>query len=237
VSTRQESEERVAPNPSRVGKPGRLGVLEPAEAVALVACSGRERLLAIHQRRLAHEDLEDCYSQATLELLNRARHGEAFASYAHIANALQQRLLSRIHDRRRALSGRSPIEAAIATAVPFADCENGGVEIADVRANVERLALVRHDLQRIGQAARQLSADQRLVLASQLSGDIDCGEFCRIHGWSRAKYRKVAQRARARLIRLLGESLTGQANPFVPFAVTRRIREQGPTYDNPSPHI
>lgn len=203
----------------RVGKPARLGLLDPAEAVALVARSRRERLLATHRHRLTREDLEDCYSQATLELLTRASHGEAFASHAHIAHALDQRLLSRIHDRRRALSGRSPIEAAIATALPLAANEGGGVEVADARADVERLALLRHDLRRVSQVSRELSSDQRLVLASQLSYDMGCGEFCRTHGWSAEKYRKVAQRARAQLTQLLaGEPLTRPADLPVPFA-------------------
>jgi DNA-directed RNA polymerase specialized sigma24 family protein len=185
-------------NPGRTGKSGRLGLLDPLETVALVARSRRELLLSVHRHRLAREDLEDCYSQATLELLIRARRREAFAGRAHIANALEQRLLSRIHDRRRALGGRSPIEAAIATALPLA-CDGGQVDIADTRADVERLVLLRHELRRIGASSRELSPDQRLVLANQLVGETDCGEFCRIHGWSVEKYRKVAQRARARL--------------------------------------
>lgn len=203
--------------------------------VALVTRSRRELLLGAHRHRLGREDLEDCYSQATLELLNRARHGEAFSSRGHIANALEQRFLSRIHDRRRALSGRSPIEAAIATAVPLADREASGAEIVDMRADVEQLALLRHELKCIGEISRRLSADQQLVLRSQLSGEMECGQFCRMHGWSPEKYRKVAQRARARLTRLLGDSLD-QVDPSVPLAATRRIREQGHTYDHSSPH-
>ncbi len=160
-------------------------------------------LLAVHRRRLGREDLEDCYSQATLELLTRAERGEAFSNHAHIANALEQRLLSRVHDRRRALSGRSPIEAALAEALPIADCEGCQVQVADPRADVERLAMLRHDLRRIGEISAKLSRDQRLVLASQLTGDMERGEFCRTHGWSTEKYRKVAQRARRRLAQLL----------------------------------
>lgn len=257
MSTRQESDGRVATRPTRVGKPARLGPFDPVEAVALVARSRRDLLLAAHRHRLSREDLEDCYSQATLELLTRAGRRGVFAGYAHIANALEQRLLSRIHDRRRALSGRSPIEAAIATALPLAACEGGGVEIADARADVERLALLRQDLRRIGQISRELSRDQRMVLASQLSSDMECDEFCRTHGWSAEKYRKVAQRARARLTRLLAaESYAGQAEPSargaqqrdgraarsaddfdspVPLAGARRIREQGHTYEHHSP--
>jgi DNA-directed RNA polymerase specialized sigma24 family protein len=244
VFTRQESEERVAVRPAQRGKPGRLGWLDPVEAVASVARSRRELLLAAHRRRLSREDLEDCYSQATLELLTRARRAGAFACKAHIANALEQRLLSRIHDRRRALSGRSPIEAAIAMALPLAACESGGVEIVDARANVERLVLLRHDLLSIGRISCELSPDQRLVLASQLSCEMGCSEFCRIHGWSAEKYRKVAQRARARLARLLADerlpaapsAQRAHAELPVPLFATRRIREQGPTYEHPSPH-
>jgi hypothetical protein len=218
--------------PTAFDGPRRAAALAPTEAVALVARARRELLLAAHRHRLAPEELEDCYSQATFELLKRAGRGDAFSSRAHIANALEQRFLSRIHDRRRALSGRSPIEAAIATAVSLDD---GGVEIADPRADVERLALLREQLRRIGEISRELSTDQLLLLRSQLSCDMACGEFCRTHGWSEEKYRKVAQRARARLTRLLDESL-GHSDLSVPVADGGRIREQGPIYDNPSPH-
>jgi DNA-directed RNA polymerase specialized sigma24 family protein len=203
VSTRQESPRGLDARSALVGKSGRLGSLDPAEAVALVARSRRELLLAVHRHRLQREDLEDCYSQATLELLRSSTRRGAFSNHAHIANALEQRLLSRIHDRRRALSGRSPIEAAMATALPLGGCHEHEVDIPDIRADVEQLALLRHDLRRISEVAQELSHDQRLVLKSQLLRDMDCGEFCRAHGWTQEKYRKVAQRGRARLLRLL----------------------------------
>jgi DNA-directed RNA polymerase specialized sigma24 family protein len=214
VSTRRESPQRLIADPTRVGTPsqlGRLGPLDPVQAVALVARSRRHLLLAAHRHRLSCEDLEDCYSQATLELLTRARDRAAFASHAHIANALEQRLLSRIHDRRRALSGRSPIEAAIATALPLAGSGGGGAEIVDVRADVERLVHFRHELLRVSQVSCELSPDQRLVLKSQLACDMECREFCRTYGWSSEKYRKVAQRARARLARLLADERLARA--------------------------
>jgi hypothetical protein len=192
----------------------KLLLRDPAESVALVARSRRELLLRAHGHRLARVELEDCYSQATLELLGRVAKGAAFSSRAHIANALEQRFLSRICDRQRALSGRSPMEAAISTAIPLEDC---GVEIADLQADVERIALVRHELRRIGTLTRQLSSDQRLLLSSQLSCDMARGEFCRMHGWSEEKYRKVGQRTRARLTNLLGESL-GLSDSHVPLA-------------------
>lgn len=178
--------------------------------MAFVVGARRETLLAAHRHRLTREDLEDCYSQATLELLKRAKRDSAFSARAHIANALEQRFASRIQDRRRALGGRSPIEAAVATALPLGAWE-GGLELTDARADVERLALARHDLALICRLAIRLSPDQRSVLKSQLVGRESREEFCRAHSWSQEKYRKVAQRARARLAGLLAEQ--GEIEP------------------------
>jgi hypothetical protein len=50
--------------------------------------------------------------------------------------------------------------------------------------------------------ARLLTRDQRLALAAQI-GQVPPGVFCRHVGWSIEKYRKVAQRGRARLSRLV----------------------------------
>jgi hypothetical protein len=202
-----------------------------------VARSRRELLFASHRHRLGREDLEDCYSQATLELLTRARRGEEFADAVHIANALEQKFLSRIHDRRRALNGRSPIQAALASSLPLVGGAYGGADVGDARADVERLTFLRHDLRSIARLSRELSGDQRLVLASELSGEPGCLEFCRKHGWSTDKYRKVAQRARARLLRLFAsESAQAQEDADVPLARARRISEQGHTYETSSPH-
>lgn len=153
---------------------------------------------------MPREELEDCYSLATLELLARVRRGGDFHSRAHIAHALEQRLISRVHDRRRAISGRSPIEAAMAEALPLAtgDAEARGVEPQDVRADVERLVLQRELLRQVTGALADLTPDQRLVLRAQLE-QIGCAQFCDRHGWSAEKYRKVAQRARARLAHLV----------------------------------
>ena len=41
------------------------------------------------------------------------------------------------------------------------------------------------------------------MLTSAIDTGIDCVEFCHRFGWSKEKYRKVAQRARARLRELL----------------------------------
>jgi hypothetical protein len=49
--------------------------------VAHVARAKRELLLRVHRHRLRREDLEDCFSQATLELLANARRGSYESLY------------------------------------------------------------------------------------------------------------------------------------------------------------
>jgi DNA-directed RNA polymerase specialized sigma24 family protein len=169
-----------------------------------VACARRDLLLAVHRHRLRREDLEDCYSQASLELISHARDGHAFASRAHIANALELRFLSRVRDRHRAIGGRSPMQAALEQAASLvhagaaAEAADGGVDVIDAQACVERQVLARDDLRAIGRAMQRLTVDQRRVLASQLAEE-PCEACCLRFGWSREKYRKLAQRARARL--------------------------------------
>ena len=102
-----------------------------------MAQARRELMLRAHRHRLRKEDLEDCYSQATLELIAGARRGVAFSSRLHLANVIEQRFVSRIRDRRRALSGRSPMQAAIETAVPLGAVEESRPEIvAGIEAHV-----------------------------------------------------------------------------------------------------
>lgn len=209
----------------------RLGALrDPAEEIAIVARAKRDLLLRAHRFRLRREDLEDCYSQATLELVTHVRNGGAFADRLHMANALELRFVSRVRDRRRALCGRSPMQAALETAVPLGGASAGDVEIVDERATVETLVMLRDDLRGIRHFARQLTLDQRLALGSQLSGE-GCHAFCGRSGWSPEKYRKVAQRARARLRRLM---LTEE--PGVPRERATSEKGAGPAYDHFSPH-
>jgi DNA-directed RNA polymerase specialized sigma24 family protein len=173
--------------------------MDPAEQVALIALSKRETLLRAHRHRLRREDLEDCLSQATVELLAWVQAGRRFSGRAHLANVLEQRFLSRVHDRRRALSGRSPLQAALEGALPVEGEASRGLEVADRRADVHALVASRLELERVLRAARRLSPDQRLVLACQVAMQMEREEFCERFGWSYEKYRKVAQRARARL--------------------------------------
>ncbi len=191
------------------------------EEVALVALARRGLLLRVHRHRLRREDLEDCFSQATLELIAHVKAGGLFSGRAHIANALELRFLSRVRDRRRALSGRSPIQAALEQAETLGAIAEG-VEIVDRRAAVDTQVILRDELRRLGQLVGLLSVDQRLVLASQLSGE-SCARFCNRNEWSREKYRKVAQRARARLRESMAES-------DVPSPNGASEKNAGPTY-------
>jgi DNA-directed RNA polymerase specialized sigma24 family protein len=178
-----------------------FGPLDPADVIAGVAITGWQRLLRIHHHRLKRADLEDCLGQATLELLAAAAHGQQCADSAAIRAALDQRFQSRIIDRQRALGGRSPITASLhhATALD-AITETVGTAAGDPLARV----LEREQLARLTSALGQLTPDQRLVLRSQISGQERPAQFCARHGWSVEKYRKTAQRARAKLRRLAG---------------------------------
>lgn len=183
---------------------------DPAEAVARVALSKRDLLLRVHARRLRREDLEDCFSQAMLELVQRARNGSPFESDVHLANSLEQKFLSRIRDRHRAVAGRSAIEAAYAGAASLEDPTSGVGELRDLGADVEDLTAGRLDIARLREIAEELSPDQRLAIASQVGLQMSSGEFCRRHGWTAEKFRKVAQRGRARLRALAFEYATGE---------------------------
>jgi DNA-directed RNA polymerase specialized sigma24 family protein len=228
VSTRNERQERVSPGVCSDRAPYRQP--DPADEVALVARARRELLLRVHRHRLRKEDLEDCYSQATLELVVQARGGARFASRAHLANTLEQRFVSRIRDRRRAISGRSPIQAARESAISLGDIEAQEIAIVDMRADVEKLVLLREELRRVRILACELTPDQRLVLVAQLA-QISRADFCRRLGWSTEKYRKTAQRARARLVRLMAEDKAG-----VPPSQRASDGEAGTAYDHLSPH-
>jgi DNA-directed RNA polymerase specialized sigma24 family protein len=196
-----------------------------------VADAKRELLLRVHRHRLRKEDLEDAYSQATVELIAQTRRGGRYSSRLHLANTLEQRFLSRIYDRRRALSGRSPMQALLETAMPLDCIEREQLDVIDLRAELETLVMLREDLRRVRTLAQALSPDQRLVLASQLSLQLGAGEFCRIHRWSPEKYRKVAQRARARLKRLMALEQSR-----VPPAARATEGEIGTAYEPLSPH-
>jgi DNA-directed RNA polymerase specialized sigma24 family protein len=171
-----------------------------------VAHAARGLLLAVYRPWLRREDLEDCYSQATVELVAQARRGELrYSSRAHLRSLFELRFVSRVRDRRRALRGRSPAQAMLDGALSLGGPGGGAVEIADPRADIERRTLLRYELRALERAAHGLSSDQRLVLACQIALQMSASEFCAAFGWSHEKHRKVAQRARARLRRLTGD--------------------------------
>jgi hypothetical protein len=210
VSTRNQHQKRLsgtrAPDASLTQSASSRRDL--AEDVARVAGAKRELLLRVHRHRLRREDLEDCFSQATLELIAHVRNGGVFADRSHTANALELRFLSRVRDRRRALNGRSPMQAALERATSLGPLEGAEIQIADARATVEALVALRDELRQISRLARRLTSDQRLALGSQLSGE-SRSSFCRRSGWSHEKYRKVGQRARAQLRRLMSLDAVG----------------------------
>jgi hypothetical protein len=105
----------------------------------------------------------------------------------------------------RAISGRSPIAAILRGAASLnADGDDESpVVVADHSVRVEQQALARHELRALRELAAELTDDQRLVLACQVSLGMDCAEFCERYGWSAEKFRKVAQRARAKLRSLM----------------------------------
>ena len=174
-----------------------------------MAYAARGLLLSVYRPWLRRDDLEDCYSQATVELVAQARRGELrYSSRAHLRSLFELRFVSRVRDRRRALRGRSPAQAMLDGALSLGGPGRSEVEIADPRADIERRTLLRHELRTLERAAHRLSPDQRLVLACQIGLQMSAGEFCHRFGWSQEKHRKVAQRARARLRWLTCEHAT-----------------------------
>jgi DNA-directed RNA polymerase specialized sigma24 family protein len=210
VSTRTEGRKQTGGGTFAARRLSGPSQYDPADAVARVALARRDLLLRVHRHRLRIEDLEDCYSQATLELLSRARSGAQFENATHISNALEQKLVSRINDRRRAVSGRSPIETALGQAASLDDPDSGSPDVADRAAAVHDRVVRRMDLGRVREVAEELTPDQRLVLATQVGLDMSCDDFCQRYGWSPDKFRKVAQRARHRLTKLVEEYGSGE---------------------------
>jgi DNA-directed RNA polymerase specialized sigma24 family protein len=215
VSTRSEQERRVPAGRGRwPWTPASRR--DPAEDVALVARARRELLLRVHRHRLRREDLEDCYSQATLELVADAHRGASYGSRRDLETAIERRFVSRIRDRRRALAGRSPMQAALERSLSLDATGGEAIDVVDARAELEKLVILRLELRRVQALIRELTPDQRLVLISQVALQMPRAEFCRRYGWSPEKYRKVAQRARTRLRRLMSTEAPAVPSPRGP---------------------
>ena len=175
--------------PTATRQPTRTSELIAREALAL-----RKTLIRAYRSSASREDLEDLYSQAVLELLARAERDPTLTSPDHIRHALRQKFESRILDHHRAVAGRSPATHARARTRPLDDTLDQPVGDRD---GLDQL-IVHETLRELGAAIRELTPDQQLVLASQLNGETP-RECCGHTGWTIDKYRKTAQRARARL--------------------------------------
>jgi RNA polymerase sigma factor (sigma-70 family) len=164
------------------------------ELIAREALGLRATLIRAHSSAARREDLEDLFSQAVLELLARARRDPTLSTAAHVRNAVRQKFASRVLDHQRALAGRSTAARASAQACPL---ELVAEKLPD-RHNTVRELVQREEIRELAAAMRTLSTDQRLVLRSQIGGEPP-RECCARTGWSTEKYRKLSQRARARL--------------------------------------
>jgi len=162
------------------------------EWIAAVALRKRSGLLRAYRGMLRVEDLEECISQAVLELLLRARSGRPFASPLHVCHALEQKVRSRVTDRLRAYSGRSPLLAALERAQPL-EPATALAGLIDPRPAVEEQVFHRELLERVVETLPALTVGQRAALAAALSGDGPA------EGRSRERERKLCERARRSL--------------------------------------
>ncbi len=198
----------------------RFQCADPTELLAAVVCAKREALLRAHRHRLRRDDLEDCYGQATLELLCSMQRGGRFVDREHMVNVLEQRFLSRVRDELRARRGRSAERTAHEHALAHPVGTGAGIDVEDAHADVHERVARRLELEQVVRVAERLSSDQRLVLASQVHG-VGCAELCRHTGWSAEKYRKVAQRGRTRLRELTAEPVAAPVRSSLSRPVSR----------------
>ena len=152
---------------------------DPGEEVALVRTK---------RRLLLRPTAAGCAARTSRTASARRRsscwpapRGRASPSRAHIANALEQKFLSRIHDRRRALAGRSAIEAALAGASDRRPEEAASRSRTRARRRAARAACARNCA---AAALARLTDDQRLVLAGQVARH-GLRRVLPHHGWSR----------------------------------------------------
>ena len=202
VSTRSQPQARAPLAPSGRRRAGvQRRALDPAEEVALVARAKRELLLRVHRHRLRAEDLEDCYSQATLELVAHVRRGGRFAEQAASGERARAALpVAGPRSPARAF-GAQPDAGGARAALSLDSGEEGGRHRRRARRAREAGDAAPGTASR-AVLAQRLTPDQRLVLACQVGID-EPRRLLPPHGWSPEKYRKVAQRARARLRALM----------------------------------
>ena len=175
---------------------------DAVEFVAEVAAERRAALLVSYEGRLEREELEDCLSQATFELIRSARAGRCFEDSGHVANALELRFRSRIVDRHRARGAR-PAPVAL-----DGDGEEGRA-LEDPAPRFERGVEARFELARLRELIAELSVDEQRVLALQAAG-VPRGEICARLGWKLERYRSTARRATHKLSCLVTASDRGE---------------------------
>lgn len=175
---------------------------DPAGLVAEVAAGKRAVLLGSYEGRLEREELEDCLSQATFELIRGVRAGRCFEGAEHVANALELRFRSRIVDQYRARSARPAVVAL--------DREGEeGLVLEDPAPRFERGVEARFELARLRELVGELSADEQRVLALQAAG-VPRGEICARLGWKLERYRSTARRATQKLSCLVAATDRGE---------------------------
>lgn len=180
------------------------------ERLARALAAQRARLLRRHAHRLRREDLDECLSQAALELVPRARREDADSEWRP-ALALEQRFLSRVIDRRRALAGRSQRGSIARAATGAGDAGlDEALGIADGRPAIDEQVVQRDELRRLLEVIEDLSDDQRLLAIHRLFGDGGPEALRRRQRWSVAKYEKTSSRARAALLALRAEYDSGE---------------------------
>jgi DNA-directed RNA polymerase specialized sigma24 family protein len=182
--------------PPPPARPGRRE--DPSQQLARVVSEQRARLLRVHRGALRADDLEDCYAQATLELVYRLRHGPPFHSAQHIQHALTQKLRSRINDRQRAIAGRSPITHALERAATLHDLPT----VLAAREDTPTQALARHELAQIRSASAQLRPRAQQLLAGAQIG-LSTGQLAQVLDLPTETARKALQRARAQTLALV----------------------------------
>ncbi len=177
----------------------RAGDLDGSEVLASVLARKGALLLRAHRRRLGREDLEtvsamrcSSSSAAPASARSRARRTRPTRSSSVSCRASPTASARSVGSlRERMLRG--------ATRVDDDAADEAREAVADARADIVAQVLGRDELRRIEELFAQLSRDQRLLLAHELHGRLEAADFCRRMGWSEDKYRKVGQRARARL--------------------------------------
>ena len=165
--------------------------------IARVIAAKRDTLLRVYRHRLSDEDLQDCFSQATLELVARARAGRPFASDLHAARALEQKFASRITDEYRSSHGRSAARTAQREARGLDTVSD---EIASYTEDTATIAERRDEAKGLLAALARLSERDRTLLLGRLRG-LPPALIAAQHGLTIETYRKATQRATARLAR------------------------------------